>query len=478
MPENAAAEGGFGRDAPSRSDNDNDRGGAREDKESKTEKAESFDRAMDNTNRPDRAPAGATDTAATVDEGDDDGDRTNGSDDRSDRAAGPPGIGAPPSSSSLAGTSAPTDDTDDGDSAAHAAGASHHASEFSGLGASGGPVDNTLSGNASLNSHRGYGPDDSLAGGIDDDVNAGLEAADANHPANEFSGLGASGGPTDDSLAGGIDDDVNAGASLEALGSFDRPVALDIAGYGAAGVAGYNAVRGQYANIKGINTVADKLGSHPTANLPTHPGSTVSNADYVANDLSKQKKAAKALANHPAQGGAMRGVLEDAANTASKYGRTATGIGIAFDPVVTGTTAAITADGDWTDKATAAVVEGAKRLDNAIVSLGAGAFAGGVTIAGTVGTGTLAAPATGALAGIAAGELYSGTGPDAWIDNQVERARPAVEAVFDGVDSAVDASVDIAQDIGNTVSQGFEALMDMVASDDDNSADPDMNVAP
>ena len=31
MPENAAAEGGFGRDAPSRSDN-KDTGGAREDK--------------------------------------------------------------------------------------------------------------------------------------------------------------------------------------------------------------------------------------------------------------------------------------------------------------------------------------------------------------------------------------------------------------------------------------------------------------
>ena len=55
MPENAAAEGGFGRDAPDRPD-DNDRGGAREDKESKAEKAESFERAVDNASRPDRAP--------------------------------------------------------------------------------------------------------------------------------------------------------------------------------------------------------------------------------------------------------------------------------------------------------------------------------------------------------------------------------------------------------------------------------------
>jgi hypothetical protein len=76
MPENAAAEGGFGRDAPSRSD-DNDRGGAREDRE-KAEK--DFDRAMDNANRPDRAPASSPDTTAASDSDDDDNRPTDAGD--------------------------------------------------------------------------------------------------------------------------------------------------------------------------------------------------------------------------------------------------------------------------------------------------------------------------------------------------------------------------------------------------------------
>ncbi|MEM7041207.1 MAG: alpha/beta hydrolase [Pseudomonadota bacterium] len=87
MPENAAAEGGFGRDAPSRSDNDNDRGGAREDKESRAEKAESFERAMDNANRPDRAPAEPSDTTTVADDNDDDNrNTTDKTDDRQDRS--------------------------------------------------------------------------------------------------------------------------------------------------------------------------------------------------------------------------------------------------------------------------------------------------------------------------------------------------------------------------------------------------------
>lgn len=70
MPENAAAEGGFGRDAPSRPD-ENDRGGAREDKE-KAEKARSFERTMDNANRPDRAPAAPAPTVNAANDNDDD----------------------------------------------------------------------------------------------------------------------------------------------------------------------------------------------------------------------------------------------------------------------------------------------------------------------------------------------------------------------------------------------------------------------
>ncbi|MGI9486696.1 MAG: colicin E3/pyocin S6 family cytotoxin [Geminicoccaceae bacterium] len=95
MPENAAAEGGFGRDAPDRPD-DNDRGGAREDKESRAEKAETFDRAMDNANRPDRAPA-APETSTTPDGDNDEPDTrtTDSSDDRSNPAAIPPSSTSP-----------------------------------------------------------------------------------------------------------------------------------------------------------------------------------------------------------------------------------------------------------------------------------------------------------------------------------------------------------------------------------------------
>lgn len=64
-PENVAAEGGFGRDAPDRPD-DNDRGGQREKDQAKA--AESFDRAMDNANRPVRAPAAPSETTTVSDD--------------------------------------------------------------------------------------------------------------------------------------------------------------------------------------------------------------------------------------------------------------------------------------------------------------------------------------------------------------------------------------------------------------------------
>lgn len=369
-----------------------------------------------------------------------------------------------------------TDRTAD-DAAQTAARESHPANEFSGLGASGGPVDNSLSGVESLNSHRGYGPDETMAGGIDDGVNAGLAAARENHPANEFSGLDASGGPRG-SVAGGIDEDVNAGLAMDKTGMFDRPLALDIAGWGAAGVAGGIAISSQVVNLRAINSVADTLGRHPTGNLPTHRGSTVSNAEYAAELRKNGKRAADALANHPAKSGAMRGILEDAASTASKRGWTATGIGLAFDPVVTGTVAAVTAEGDWTDKATAAFMEGAKRIDNAFVSFGAGAVAAGGTMFGTAGAGTLAAPAAGAFVGVAAGEAYSRVGPDAWIDDKIEHIRPGVEAVFDGIDSAFDVSIDVAREITIQFGSGLQAIVDLASGDDDQPADSDLNVAP
>ena len=109
MPENASVEGGFGRDSIDRSDK-SDNGGAREDKEAR----ESFERELSNVNRPDRAPA-PTETAP-VSEDDDASNATDKPDDRQNRAAGPPGIGAPPSLSSPADTAGKTDDNGDGTS--------------------------------------------------------------------------------------------------------------------------------------------------------------------------------------------------------------------------------------------------------------------------------------------------------------------------------------------------------------------------
>jgi len=83
--------GGSENSGPGGSDNG---GGQREAEEAKERKAESFERALDNANRPDRAPAASPDTKT-----DDDNNRPTDNDDRPDRAAGPPGVGAPPSAS-------------------------------------------------------------------------------------------------------------------------------------------------------------------------------------------------------------------------------------------------------------------------------------------------------------------------------------------------------------------------------------------
>ncbi|MGH1477222.1 MAG: hypothetical protein ACRBM6_00590 [Geminicoccales bacterium] len=120
MPENGSVNGGAGRDAPDRPDSNN-RGGAREEKEGKAAKADSFDRALDNANRPDRSPAAPPETTKVADIDNQNDNATDKTETQSERAAGPPGIGAPPSSP------APTD------------------------------TDKEMTDNASFSSHRGYG---------------------------------------------------------------------------------------------------------------------------------------------------------------------------------------------------------------------------------------------------------------------------------------------------------------------------------
>lgn len=302
-----------------------------------------------------------------------------------------------------------------------------HANEFSGLGSSGG----SPTGNDSLNSHRGYGPDNSVAGGIDQDANAGLAAR------------------------------------TEAPTGFDRPAALDIAGYGAAGASGATAFTAQHANVKGIKSAASVLSQHPTGNLPAHPDFPGSNRDY-AKALTGEKTAKAALDNLPHyKGGVVRSTLESAADTAAKYGRTATGVGVVFDPVVTGVAAAVSTEGTWTEKATAAVIEGAKRADNVAVSGLAGFSAASATMGITAGWGTLAAPTVGATAGIAAGEVYAKTPADPAFNGLVESARPAVQAGFDAVDGFIDAHAEAAETISDLVGEGWDRLKSALSDDDD-----------
>lgn len=149
------------------SDRGDNRGGAAE--------KESFDSARDSAKAADKAagppgigapPSSSTSSHAT-DKDDRDTAATTGT---KDRAAGPPGIGAPPSDSTA------PDTTDKDDRAVAAASSTNgRAAGPPGIGAP--PSAGPMSGNDSLNSQRGYGPDDaSLAGGIDQAVNAGLAA--------------------------------------------------------------------------------------------------------------------------------------------------------------------------------------------------------------------------------------------------------------------------------------------------------------
>ncbi|MEM7042653.1 MAG: hypothetical protein AAF543_07570 [Pseudomonadota bacterium] len=421
MPENAAAEGGFGQDAPDRSrDTDNDRGGAREDKESRAEKAESFDRAMDNANRPDRAPAGPSETADASDDDDDHRDTTDSSDDRTDRAAGPPGVGAPPSSTSAA---------------------SDHANEFSGLGPSGGPIDNTLSGDDSRNSHRGYGPDDSLAGGIDDNVNAELTAARENHPANEFSGLGPSGGPVDDRLAGDIDQDVNAGLKdQQAARQTDAADLVGPAGQAAAGLQGGLEAYRDYVDRGSRHAAANTLTNGNAANLPGR-------ADLSRTITDPRMTASKALDVTPYGPNAQSTQqLSTGAQAASKVGTYANRVGLGVQPAAGAIQGYVNTpeNASWTERATNTVVGAVKEFDDTAVSYGAGLGAGTLTVAGSAFTGPAApvvagsAPAVGVGAAIYAGEQWNNGAADRLYDGLVDDyVRPGLEFTFETIDDYV-----------------------------------------
>ncbi|MGI9419949.1 MAG: hypothetical protein ACR2RA_19160 [Geminicoccaceae bacterium] len=309
-------------------------------------------------------------------------------------AAGPP-----------SGLSDPADtDTDrsDDDSARASAQDNHPANEFSGLGASGGPTDDGLSGDGSRNSHRGYGPDDSVAGGIDDGVNAGLGAADANHPANEFSGLGPSGGPIDNSLAGGIDDGVNAGLNQTTQDPDTAP-----SGYGggataddgfadgppdhqfsgsvntvAAAAAGMLNIEAAYVDHRGRNNAAD-IATRGNAGRFTDVPGHADRASY-ADDLRGGKiSAAGALDAAPFGPNAKTTqALSNAARTAGNLGRVAGPIGTIAGPAAEIAEGVMNAEEG--DKVQAGLASAAATTDDigagglgALVGGGIGTFLGG-----------------------------------------------------------------------------------------------------
>jgi len=150
------ASGGSGNDnAPSDNDRDNT--------SSANSKNESSQSGMTGSERTAVNPSfsdALSDAAKGPERDDDDADR---SDDNKGTKANDRSSGMTDAAGGTFGglsdpTTIDTDRTAD-DAAQAAARDSHPANEFSGLGASGGPVDNNLPGPESENSHRGYGPD-------------------------------------------------------------------------------------------------------------------------------------------------------------------------------------------------------------------------------------------------------------------------------------------------------------------------------
>ena len=444
--------------------NDNDRGngpsgndrdsGSDNDRASRSDKDSSSDqRGMTGSERAEAAFNDAVSQAAggpDPDDDDNDGDDA-GTSSLTDSAG-----------ETFGGLSSPAgldNDTTAEEAAQTAARESHHANEFDGLGPSGGPVDNSLPGDDSRNSHRGYGPDDSLAGGIDDDVNTGLEAAQQNHPANEFGGLGPSSSSVDDGM---LEDD-------------EPGYGFDIARAGITGSVAGLGYTAQQQNLNAINSVADRLGTHPTSNLPAHPDFNGSNKAYAA-AIQDQKTAKAALENMPQyKGGVVRETLEEGAKTAKSLGRAAIGVGMVADPAITAVVSGVQKEGTPAEKITEAIVEGGKRIDNAAVATTAGLGAAAATMAMTSGVGTLAAPGAGGLAGAAADKAWSASGGDDWFDSKVEDARPhiqsAVEETFEAIENPGQAVIDIMTAPGRIAADVVDFVADSIDEWSDSKKD-------
>lgn len=279
----------------------------------------------------------------------------------------------------------------------------HHANEFDGLGATGGPV----TGQDSFNSHRGYGSDGSLAGGIDQSVNdaigqtnSGTPAAPDTNPTNVVgpAGYGAAG------LQGGLEalrDHVDRGARNAAAGTLTN---------------------GNAANLPG----RAELGR--TINSPTMTSSKALDVTpYGPNAKSTQQLAA-------------------GAKTTTAIGRFASGAGLAIQPGAGAYQGFVNTpeNASWTERATNTVIGAVKEFDDTGLSYGAGLATGMGTVAVSPFTGPAApvvagsAPVTATAAAVATGLAYDNSSIDQAIDGFLEDyGRPGLLGALNAVDSYV-----------------------------------------
>ena len=306
--------------------------------------------------------------------------------------------------------------------AQEAARQSHHANEFSGLGPSSGPADNALAGPDSFNSHRGYGPDGSLAGQIDQDVNAGLEAA--------------------------ADEEADAA---------QQPDGTDLvgpAGYTAAGLQGGLQAYGDFVDRNARAAAAGTLTNGPAGSLPA-PG-YANRADLARTITDRGMTANRALDATPYGPNAQSTQqLTAGARTATTFSRVANGAALSIQPAAGAVQGYLSTpeNASWTETATNVVVGALKEADDTAVSYGAG-WGTTVATAPALGPGAVVA---GAGAGVLAGEGWERSSWDEGFDSLVEDyARPAIQTTFDAADTAADF-------IGDQAS----GLYDRIFGDDD-----------
>ncbi len=297
-----------------------------------------------------------------------------------------------------------------------------HASEFSGLGPSG---------NASLNSHRGYGPDDSLAGGIDQDVDAGLEARSGDEKA-----------PVDGADFVG---DMGRKGTLAQAGIETARNTVD---YQARGGAANTLTNGRAANLPGRADLAAQF-----RDTRTIARDMLDATPYGPNAKSTQQ-------------------LATGANRAAALNAAAKTIGFGAQPAA----GAIEAYMETPESASAAktalnTARGAfLEVDDAAVSYGAGALASLGVVAVSPATGPAApavvaagAPAAGVAAAIGAGASYNNSFVDRGYD-------AVVNAAFGGIEFAAGKANDAVGYIAENVDRWEREIIEKAAQDFQSSA--------